>query len=242
MSNHNTFLILAGAAVAIGALEAYKRSGKVRVENFSMNPPRIARVEKTIGCANGTSSFFTIPGTQQALLNPRQAGMVDYGANIRYNFPDKAHMAPDMGSIAPRTVIREGYGVQNQVAASPANGQMVDALGQLSECQPVVYDRYIYANQKSRLYGGGDPIRGDLPIVPLAKGWFSPAATPQTMLRDGAIAAMAGVDNDTSKELLALKSAIAGTSTNTGSGTRYTVQKSMYSQNAGGDIAVTAFP
>jgi hypothetical protein len=37
----------------------------------------------------------------------------------------------------------------------------------------VVYDRYIYANQKSRTHGLGDPIRGDLPIVPCGSGWFN---------------------------------------------------------------------
>jgi len=36
-----------------------------------------------------SGDIFTIPGTMQALVQPNQAGMVDYGANIRYAPPAK---------------------------------------------------------------------------------------------------------------------------------------------------------
>jgi hypothetical protein len=36
-----------------------------------------------------------------------------------------------------------------------------------------VYDRFIYANQKSRRRSQGDLIRGDIPIIPTNNAWFN---------------------------------------------------------------------
>lgn len=51
------------------------------------------------------------------------------------------------------------------------NGQILNAIGQEVQ-QPVIYDRFMYANQKSKLVQGADFIRGDLPIIPVETGWF----------------------------------------------------------------------
>ncbi len=241
------------------------------IENFGMLPPRMVNVERVVQQSAKQGDFVEIPGTYQAVLNPRQAGMVDYGAFIRYNMPDKGNRADNMGSLGANegfcgSCSVEGYsgGGQNvqsgyaqpsyaqqvsQMSYTQANdmlpvqqmGMSLDALGN-ENVQPIIYDRYIYANQKNPLYGLGDPIRGDLPIYPLEKGWFSPAAQPQSMLRDSALMVMGGTDNGTTKELMALKSAISGGTLNTGSGINYAVQRSPFASGAGGDINVTAFP
>ena len=116
----------------------------------------------------------------------------------------------------------------------------LNALGEVIP-QPIIYDRFIYANQKSRLYAQGDPIRGDLPIVPMRNEWFRPSVHPQIDLRDGAIMAIAGPDNTTSRELLALQNAASGGLLDVGSGINYAVQKSSYLSGGGGDIQITAF-
>lgn len=108
--------------------------------------------------------------------------------------------------------------------------------------QPIVYDRFMYANQRSKLYGNADPIRGDLPIVPFRNEWFRPSVHPQIDLRAGALAVMGGVDNNTSKDLLQLQSAAAGGLVDTGSGINYSVQKGEYITHGGSDVQVTAFP
>ena len=74
--------------------------------------------------------------------------------------------------------------------------------------QPVVYDRFIYANRNSRNRGQGDPIRGDLPIVPCQTGWFRPSVHPNIDLQEGAMNVMGGVTNETTQALTRL---IAGT-------------------------------
>lgn len=119
-------------------------------------------------------------------------------------------------------------------------GMAVNALGEAT--QPIIFDRFMYANQKSRLAAQGDPIRGDLPIVPHQNDWFRPSVHPQIDLRDGAILAVAGPDNSTQQELLALQSAATAGLLNVGGGANYTVQKSSFASAAGGDIQVTAFP
>jgi hypothetical protein len=78
-----------------------------------------------------------------------------------------------------------------------------------TECGPAsvtVYDRLIFSNQKSRLYGQGDPIRGDIGcIVPIKDAWFRPSVRPNIDLRAGALSIMGGIDNDTPRELRALQ-------------------------------------
>ena len=128
-------------------------------------------------------------------------------------------------------------------AAQQSNTAMANALGE-TVAQPIIYDRYIYANKKSRLHSQGDPIRGDLPIIPYQGGeaWFRPSAHPNTDLRSGAIMTMSGVDNETSKQLAALQNISSGGQVQTASGIHFGVQKSSSLGAAGGDITVTAFP
>ena len=116
----------------------------------------------------------------------------------------------------------------------------VNAMG--GPQQAVVFDRFMYANQRSRLYALGDPIRGDLPIVPCKNEWFRPSVHPHIDLRDGAMQVMGGVGNSTSNELAALQNmATAGTYTTLG-GINYSTQKQSALGTGQRDIQVTSFP
>lgn len=122
------------------------------------------------------------------------------------------------------------------------SGQFVNELGE-EVTQPIVYDRYIYANQKSVVQAQGDFIRGDLPIVPDDTQWFaSRYRNPVTDLRSGALAVLGGATNDTTRELLALQAASVGGILDVGSGVNYSVQKQSNLSASGSDISVTAFP
>ena len=66
----------------------------------------------------------------------------------------------------------------------------LNALGQSD--QPIIYDRYMFANRNSRLKGRGDPIRGDLAVVPCATGWFRPSVQPNIDLQQSALNVMGG--------------------------------------------------
>jgi hypothetical protein len=107
---------------------------------------------------------------------------------------------------------------------------------------PIIYDRYIFANQRSRLAGLGDPIRGDLPIVPCKSEWFRPSVHPHIDLRDGAISVIAGTRNQTSNALHALQSASTGGVYNTLGGVNYSSPRNSVLVAGQRDLQVTAFP
>ena len=67
--------------------------------------------------------------------------------------------------------------------------------------QPVIYDRFMVANRNSRLRSLGDPIRGDIPIIPRSGELFAPSVQPNLDLQQGAMNVMGGLHNDTAKEL-----------------------------------------
>lgn len=75
----------------------------------------------------------------------------------------------------------------------------INAQGDVT--QPIIYDRFIFANQNSRLRSQGDPIRGDLAIVPCNNGWFNPSVNPNIDLQEGALNVMGGSDNGTARAL-----------------------------------------
>lgn len=114
--------------------------------------------------------------------------------------------------------------------------------GQGPRKNPIVYDRYMYANQRSRLYALGDPIRGDLPIVPCKSEWFRPSVHPHIDLRDGAIPILAGVRNQTSNRLHALQSVSTGGLYDTLGGVNYSTQKNSALRTGQMDLQVTSFP
>ena len=107
--------------------------------------------------------------------------------------------------------------------------------------QPVVYDRYIYSNKKSRLRGRGDPIRGDLPITPMTGNWFVPATHPEHDLRQGAMGVMSGIHNETGNAT----DALIASYTNSESPLEYASSSNQYRthvNNGAGDVTVTGFP
>ncbi len=107
--------------------------------------------------------------------------------------------------------------------------------------QPIVYDRFMFANQKSRLRAQGDPIRGDLPIAPCNNGWFNVAVNPHIDLHEGAMNVIGGADNGTARALGELNFAASGGTETINSG----VNMSNYHNTRLGagmcDISVSAF-
>lgn len=119
-------------------------------------------------------------------------------------------------------------------------------------CNVVVYDRLVYSNSKSKLYGLGDPIRGDVGcIVPIQDQWFRPSVRPNIDLRPGAMTIMGGIDNETPRELRALQDIYsAGTSSQTTDAYAYSVNPSLAQKSISisgetstpMDVTVSAFP
>jgi hypothetical protein len=114
----------------------------------------------------------------------------------------------------------------------------VNGLGEAE--QPIVYDRYMYANSRSRLRSLGDPIRGDLAIVPCSAEWFRPSVSPNIDLQTGALNVMGGFDNDTSKKMADLINMSSGLTEDISGGV---VLSNQYNTNLGcnSDILVSSY-
>ena len=122
----------------------------------------------------------------------------------------------------------------------------IDTMATVNELgetiQPIVYDRFIYANRNSRLRSQGDMIRGDLPVVPCAPGWFRPSVSPNVDLQQGAMNVIGGVDNSTTRALAELIHASSGDTATTIAGVNMTSVKDVMTGQAMADVRVTAFP
>jgi len=181
------FLIFILSAASIWWLSRSKK------EDFM--PSLTYKVDKVYDAnpsASGQAHYISVPGQFQSLVPPRfgmlngavvsvptKDGSVDVGEY--YENLDKASMAFD-----PDAPLEQGI-------LDSATGKMI---------QPVIYDRIIYANRKSKLIDGADFIRGDLPIFPQNLGWFSPSVQPHIDLRTGIID---NFDKDTADRLKMLQ-------------------------------------
>lgn len=151
--------------------------------------------------------------------------------------------------------------VHNSLDGAPVSGSDLP-IGTMSSMdgngnpeQHVVYNRLMVANTKSRLRGLGDPIRGDLAIVPCQSGWFSVSPNLSVDLNQGAMNVMAGAGGggeSYNKLMNLIMSASGGTKTALG-GVDLANNLPQYKANMAGDysstlragmsdLQVTAFP
>jgi hypothetical protein len=195
---------------------------------------------------------YVVPGTYQSPLPPRFSS-TGYGGNIYYNLPEKRNLAVDpndpmlLAGKIQKPSIREPFQYatgsppaqsekayndlkqddstlfSNQLPVAPMNN--VGAGG--SEV-PVVMDRFIYANLRSRLIGRADPIRGDLPIVPILSQsdpnspiMFRTSVNPSIDLQSGAMAVLGGAYNENVRDTVQLQMQAAGGAVNTFAGTAW---------------------
>jgi len=206
--------------------------------------------------ANGPP-VFTVPGTYQSQLSPRFSPQ-GYSSYVKYELPEEKYLAnrPNdplmMANMIENRPIKESYGSNNYFQGEEPTKQKTeyDALKKQGDEvaaklplttmnmlntneKPDIYynvDRFIFALQRNRLQGLGDPIRGDIPCVPCnpssnpdSNVWFRPSVTPATSLRSGAINVIAGVGNVTSQQTAELQMRSLGGSKDTFGGVSLTI-------------------
>lgn len=241
-------------------------------ENFWMTPSRVLKTEKVF--KEPDHNFFSTSNFQSQ-LSPRFSN-VNYGANIRSEFPNPEMLGVPINPISGQPGYlggtykegfngistfsgQDGYTGPSYAAPMYREGGFSELPSDQTEVffsqdgtvkQPIVYDRYMYANRNSRLRGQGDPIRGDLPIAPMTGNWFVPSATfegPNVVLQQGAMNVLGGVNNETSTQLSKLIYESSGKTNTTIGGvdlSNYNMSNSFYGTTAvgSGDVAVTSFP
>lgn len=207
MINNQSLVLVFGLIVGIlGYIYSTKKKIK---ENFL--PAMTFKVD-TVAAPNqdfaNKGEFWSVPGTFQSLVAPRSASM-QYGSQIQYNLPPENILA--YRSDTPF-----------------ANDGLLTSEGDI--IQPVTYDRFMFANKRSRLREHGDPIRGDLPIIPHNSDWFRPSVQPHIDLKQGAMQVMGGFANDVNNELSQLMAASAGNALQTFGGVNFSGDTGLNAQ------------
>ena len=194
--------------------------GAMATENYS-NKPSQARhqsqankqVKENYGCASGSCGggcgAASCARGGLPIAASRNANSCGDGG-----IPESGFAAGDFNNVMGN-VYGGNVGGTNSMLSPTATipvGDMTTVNGEGTVTQPIIYDRFIYANQQSRLRAQGDPIRGDLAIVPCNNGWFNPAVNPNIDLHEGALNVMGGMNNDTAKSLGNLIYATSGNS------------------------------
>ena len=167
----------------------------------SVPPPRFANVNF------GSNIRYNMPKEE---YQGTPCEPLTFGNMARENFESNRYTTPTCSKAGASPVMQANYENSNykQIAEHYPNVTDMVPVGDMSTVnslgetvQPIIYDRFIYANRNSRLRSQGDPIRGDLAIVPCRTEWFRPSVQPHLDLQQGAMNVMGGVDNSTANEL-----------------------------------------
>lgn len=198
-----SFALFFGLIVGLaGYLYSTSKKKKIIKENFLPSMTyKVDRVAAPNEDFANKGDFWSVPGTYQSLVAPRSAS-IQYGSQIQYNLPPESILA--YRSNTPF-----------------ANDGLLLTTGEGDIVQPVTYDRFMFSNKRSRLREHGDPIRGDLPIIPHNSDWFRPSVQPHIDLKEGAMQVMGGFDNDTNNQLSMLMAASAGNAMQTFGGMNF---------------------
>lgn len=269
-------LFLASLIGAVLFIQGKKKELKERFGMLPSRTVKVERVAANSRQAMEKGDVYSVPN-YQANIAPRFSN-VGYGAHIKYNLPSKTNMASPSDPLTYKDMVKENYSCQKKMkqpvlppdyAAGNYNKEIrsltetyddssmlpvqdmsnvtVNELGEEMP-QTIQYDRYIYANRRSRLRSQGDPIRGDLPIVnvphngPGSGDWFKPAVAPNIDLQQGSLAVMGGFDGEQQQKLASLINSSSGGTETTIAGVNMTHEKDL-SMSAGlADVNVTAFP
>lgn len=191
---------------------------------------------------------YSTPGYLN-FLSPRFDN-TDHSANIRQRLPSGKMLASPV--INPRgydsMMASDDKKCENCVHSLP-NSFAEDGILPLGEISvinpdgttdnPIVVDRLIFANRTSRLRAGGDKIRGDVPIVPAAPGWFRPSVVPHIDLEPGAMNIIAGENSVSSRIDNLFRMSRTNYGANAGP---ISNQMSMSLGAEGADVKVEAYP
>lgn len=136
---------------------------------------------------------------------------------------------------------KEQYTVQSALPVGTMN--TINSVGQDGDLeQPIIYDRYIYANRNSNLRSQGDFIRGDLPIVPCEPEWFRPSVQPNIDLNQGALNVLGGYDAEQQQKLSALMNITSGGTQTTIAGQNLATQFSSSLGTGLNDLQISTYP
>lgn len=124
---------------------------------------------------------------------------------------------------------------QSQIVSNFGDGEGGDGGQRI-----VVNNHLMFVSKRNRTQALGDPIRGDIAVVPCNTGWFQVSANPATMLKQSALAVMGGVgsggDTQAERNASLIYDVTAGLVTPIG-GVDYSRNDSLIANNITGKLA-----
>ena len=197
---------------------AFASWGGAGVQIMNVGGTAVARGDKPICIANtklgyqtsecGVNEFATGVSSKRSMqptISPR-FNSVGVTPSARFAPPKVAQMAnnplksidiqttADMAKSTPKATPKVVEKFEYDLAHVPLPTDMCNVNIMGTESQPVIYDRLMYSNMRSRLRGQGDYIRGDLQIVPdnykagnQHNNWFQVSVKPERDLNPGAM-------------------------------------------------------
>lgn len=267
MMNGKCLVTFMAMLVALFAICMFKKPSVS--ESFGMLPSRSWKVERVVAKnqdAANKGHFYSVPG-YQAHLSPR-FNNANTSGSVRYSAAGHDQHAVPHHPLSMSAMAEQGYTgkekyempkhskesmsdskhYNNNVEEYPEMSSMLP-VGDMTTVsadgdteQPIVYDRYMYANRRSRLRSQGDMIRGDLAIVPNAPGWFTPSVHPNLDLHQGAMNVLGGVDNDSTRKMAQLVHASSGGADTSIAGIDVGNQFSMTAGAGASDVNVRSYP
>jgi len=262
IESKHMYIMFIVAVIVIVIILAIRKKSEGFVDGLSY---KVEKEQAASQNAANEGSFYTVPGTFQASLSPRFSN-TGYPPLLNYQMPAYEHQASPSDPLfqSRNPYLSENY----QPSATPKNLYPVNALSYGESFEDsnnsgddavqnnsgdgsvqdgdntITYDRLIYAIKKNRNLAAGDPIRGDLPIIPDTGSWFRPSVTPHLDLKQGAMTIMGGQGNETAHALsrLVSDSTAGAMQTSAFSGGMASNRLQSSTSNRGHDLQVTAFP
>lgn len=227
-SNYQSMLAPRFSNLDYGAYIKYNMPSK-RVQAVPTNPLGYGELvqENFTGCGSCKGGCRSPPDCARGGVSGNAAMAMQFGQDANPSY------AANMASLDRKEVI-------NMLPIRDMKSKGLSALSN-GQANPIIYDRFVYANQRSRLRNLGDPIRGDIPITPNPPGWFRPSVHPNIDLMDGAMTVLGGINNQTSNRLHALQFMSSGGTDTTYGGVRDSLDI-QGSRNPANDFNYTAFP
>lgn len=163
--------------------------------------------------ANANVSFQAAPPTSRLGGAAARASMTssNYNSNSNSMWNPNSNSMWNSNSASSSTSFQDAVNMARGGESNNLVSAMLPVDG-TSNSQPVVYDRYTFANRRSRYRDAGDSIRGDLAIIPVSYPNKLSSAQPHLDLRTGYINSIATGDSNTS---IALDKLIYASSGNT---------------------------
>jgi hypothetical protein len=103
-------------AAVVGVVLYQRKHSK---EGFGMLPSFTWRVDRVAAETSGPQKgdFYSLPGTYQSMLSPRNSGGISYGPYINYRIPDQKNLGVPEDPLSYNNMVKENFDVNTSNCA-----------------------------------------------------------------------------------------------------------------------------